>query len=77
MVVWDVLVDLGGCSQWNPLLREGQGTVAVGNRLTFMQFPVRGRPMKLQPVVLVADPGIELRWVAKTRACSEANMSSP
>ena len=34
MVVWNVLVNLGGYSEWNPLLREGEGTVAVGNRRT-------------------------------------------
>lgn len=63
--VWAVLTDLGSYPEWNPLLREADGEIAVGKRLTFRAFPAHGRPMTIRPRVLVAEPGAELRWMAR------------
>jgi hypothetical protein len=63
--VWAVLTDLARYPQWNPLIREASGQLAVGNRLTLKSVhPSNGRLMTVRPKVLVADPGRELRWVA-------------
>jgi hypothetical protein len=63
--VWTVLTDLGRYPQWNPLIREASGQLAVGSRLTLKSVhPSNGRLMTVRPKVLVADPGRELRWVA-------------
>jgi len=51
--------------EWNPLLREAAGEIAVGKRLTFRTFPANGRPMTIRPRVLAAEPGAELRWMAR------------
>jgi hypothetical protein len=63
--VWAVLTDLSSYPEWNPLLREAAGEIAVGKRLTFRAFPANGRPMTIRPRVLVAEPGAELRWMAR------------
>ncbi|WP_424216497.1 SRPBCC family protein (plasmid) [Streptomyces sp. BI20] len=61
--VWEVLVDLDSYAEWNPFIREASGTVAVGERLRLRMFPENGRPTSFTPKVLVAEPGVELRWV--------------
>jgi hypothetical protein len=60
--VWDVLVDLPAYRDWNPFIVEASGTVAVGDTLSLrMALPGR-EPMTIEPRVLVADAGRELRW---------------
>ncbi|MER5885299.1 SRPBCC domain-containing protein [Streptomyces sp. NPDC001941] len=61
--VWEVLSDLSGYQDWNPFIREAQGTVAPGERLRLKLFPAAGRPIAMSPKVLVADAGRELRWI--------------
>jgi len=63
--VWKVLTDLAAYPDWNPFIREASGQVAVGQRLTLRLFPADGRPMTFRPRVLVADPGVELRWIGR------------
>ena len=60
-----MLTDLARYPQWNPLIREASGQLAVGSRLTLKSVhPSNGRLMTVRPKLLVADPGRELRWVA-------------
>lgn len=64
--VWEVLTDLAAYPDWNPFIREASGEVAVGQRLTLKLFPAAGgNPMTFRPRVLVADPGVELRWIGR------------
>jgi hypothetical protein len=64
--VWAVLTDLARYPQWNPLFREASGQIAVGSRLTLKSVnPAKGRLMTVRPKVLAAEPGRELRWVAR------------
>ncbi len=65
MDVWAVLTDLRRYPVWNPHIREGTGTIAVGNRLTLRMYPPQGRPVTLHPKVIVAEPGVELRLLGK------------
>jgi hypothetical protein len=63
MAVWGVLVDLPGYPQWNPLIREASGTIAVGQRITLRSVhPANGRMMTVKPKITVAEPAAELRW---------------
>jgi hypothetical protein len=60
--VWEVLVDLPAYRDWNPFIVEASGDVAVGEALSLrMALPDRS-PMTIEPRVLVAEPGRELRW---------------
>jgi hypothetical protein len=61
MDVWAILTDLSHYPQWTPHIREGTGTIAVGNRLTLRIYPPKGRPVTIRPTVIVAEPGVELR----------------
>ena len=65
MTIWTVLTDLGSYPEWNPLFRQASGEVAVGNRITLRSVhPTNGRMMTVKPKIVVAEPGVELRWSA-------------
>jgi hypothetical protein len=64
MDVWAVLTDLRGYPEWNQIFREAAGEIAVGTRITLKSFPAKGRPMTVRPKIVVAEPGVELRWTA-------------
>ena len=65
MEVWTVLTELSRYPAWNPHIREGTGTVAVGNRLTLRMYPPKGSPVTIRPRVIAAKPGVELRLLAR------------
>src|SRR5260370_36826491 len=65
MDVWAVLTDLSRYPEWNPHIREGTGVIAVGNRLTLKMFPAKGGPVTIRPKVLAAEPGADLRLMAR------------
>jgi hypothetical protein len=65
MTIWTVLTDLGSYPEWNPLFREASGEIAVGNLITLRSVhPANGRMMTVKPKIVVAEPGVELRWSA-------------
>jgi hypothetical protein len=65
MAVWAVITDLGRYPEWNPLFREASGEIAVGQRITLRSVhPANGRMMTVKPKIVVAEPGVELRWTA-------------
>lgn len=65
MAVWAVLTDLGRYQEWNPLFREASGEVEIGQRVRLRSVqPANGRMMTVQPKIVAADPGAELRWVS-------------
>jgi Polyketide cyclase / dehydrase and lipid transport len=68
MDVWAVLTHLSRYSAWNPLSRQAAGQIAIGNWLTLKTFTAKGRPMTVRPKVLIAEPGLELRWTARLPA---------
>ena len=60
--VWDVLVDLASYPDWNPMVRKSSGEVRVGERLRLHYEPEGHRKWTFEPVLLVVEPGRELRW---------------
>jgi hypothetical protein len=65
MTVWAIITDLGRYTEWNPLFREASGEIAVGKTITLRSVhPANGRMMTVKPKIVVAEPGVELRWSA-------------
>jgi hypothetical protein len=65
MAVWAILSDLSRYPEWNPLFREASGEITVGNRITLRSaHPATGRMVTVQPRIIAAEPGVELRWAA-------------
>jgi hypothetical protein len=65
MAVWAILTDLSRYAEWNPLFREAEGQIAVGARIRLRsKHPANGRMMTVKPKIVVAEPGVELRWAS-------------
>ena len=62
---WAVLADLGAYGEWNPFVTEIRGELRRGERLRVRLSPVGERGITLRPIVLVAEPGRELRWIGR------------
>lgn len=63
--VWAVLADLDSYCEWNPFIQSASGQVAEGATLTLRMVPSQGRAMTFRPRVLVAEPGVMLRWIGR------------
>jgi hypothetical protein len=63
--VWAVLADLDSYREWNPFIQSASGQLAEGATLTLRLVPAEGRPMTFRPRVLVAKPGVMLRWIGR------------
>lgn len=61
-LVWALLSDPAEHQAWNPTLRRIEGRFAAGERLRLTMATPTGGAITVQPEVLVADPGRELRW---------------
>lgn len=62
---WQVIADLPGHSDWSPHTVKLSGTPEVGETL-LNRMRSSGTEFTFRPVVLVADPGRELRWRGTT-----------
>lgn len=63
--VWAVLADLDSYGEWNPFIQSASGQLAEGATLTLRLVPSHGRAMTFRPRVLVAEPGVMLRWIGR------------
>jgi hypothetical protein len=63
--VWEILADFPAYALWNPFIVAIAGEPRRGARLTATLRPPAGRGMTFRPVVLVADPHRELRWLGR------------
>ena len=61
--VWSILTDFSAYSAWNPFITAAEGEARPGARLRITIAPPGRRPMTFRPVVLVAVPEQELRWL--------------
>lgn len=64
--VWAVLTDFPQYPFWNPFIQRISGAVAEGGRLDLhIAASPQAKPLRFQPTVLVARPGLELRWLGR------------
>lgn len=63
--VWAALTDFASYPQWNPFIRSAVGVPRQGARLQIVVQPSGGKSMRFSPVVLVAEPVRELRWLGR------------
>lgn len=63
--VWAILLDFPQHPRWNPFVRQIEGQAKVGERLTVTVKPANGNGMTFRPVVRVAEPRRELRWLGR------------
>lgn len=60
-----MLIDFIAYPQWNPFVRSVVGVPQQGSRLQIAIQPSGGKVMRFSPVVLVAEPDRELRWLGR------------
>ena len=63
--VWAILTDFSSCPKWNPFIRFIRGVPEKGERLEVRIQPSGAKGMTFRPCVLVADAGLELRWLGR------------
>ena len=64
-VVWDVLADLEGWADWNPLNPRAAGRLSIGAPLE-LELQVPGEPATVQKVSVIDwVPNAQLVWAAK------------
>jgi len=61
--VWDVLTDLPAYAQWNPFIKAIHGEPRTGAKLEVRMEPEGERAMTFRPMVLMAEPGREFKWL--------------
>jgi hypothetical protein len=62
--VWAVLTDRAAYPRWNPFIVSSSGRLEVGTTLTNRMHDATG-DTTFTPVVLVVEPGRELRWIGR------------
>src|SRR4030088_1364331 len=65
MRVWSVLTAFSAYPAWNPFIIAAEGEPRSGAKLRITIGPPGRRPVTFRPVVLVALPGRELRWLGR------------
>jgi hypothetical protein len=63
--IWSILIDFPAHPGWDPFVRSIEGIAEKGERLKVSIQPVGGKAMTFSPIVLVANPGQELRWLGR------------
>jgi hypothetical protein len=64
-VVWDVLIDLGRYTDWNPFIVAASGRPELGERLTNRIHPPGGRKMTFRPTVTELEHGQIFEWLGR------------
>ncbi|MFL6344764.1 MAG: SRPBCC family protein [Nitrososphaeraceae archaeon] len=63
---WQVLIDFNNYSQWNPFIRQINGTPKVGTKLEIHLHTASGKRRIYRPTVTKLEPYHELRWFGKS-----------
>ena len=64
--IWNVLIDFNNYSQWNPFIRQIEGTPTVGTKLKIFITTIKGKSRSYHPKVTKVEPYHELRWFGKS-----------
>ena len=65
VAVGEVLTDLSAHREWNPESPEASGEIIVGQRVTLKMVRPGRRSFTIHPIVLLAEPGVELRLLGR------------
>ncbi|MDA7946287.1 MAG: SRPBCC domain-containing protein [Hyphomicrobiaceae bacterium] len=60
-VVWEVISDLDGWADWNPVMKVAGG-LAPGNSIRVTIAAPGGKPASFEPEIVDVDDGREFRW---------------
>jgi hypothetical protein len=60
--VWGVLTDFAAYPEWNPHIRQVDGEVEGGARISIHTRPPGGRMIVMRPTVVTWAPPNEIRW---------------
>jgi hypothetical protein len=63
---WEILIDFNSYPQWNPFIRQIDGTPIVGTILKIHLHTSSGKNRTYQPTVTKVEPPHELRWHGKS-----------
>ncbi|HVU04282.1 MAG TPA: SRPBCC domain-containing protein [Polyangiaceae bacterium] len=63
--VWDVLADLRGWDEWNPVITRMRATLSPRTPVSFV-IAAGGREMKIRAEMIKVEFGRELRWRGPT-----------
>ena len=63
---WEILTDFKNFPQWNPFIRQIDGTPIVGTKLKIYLHTSGGKNRTYQPTVTKAESNHELRWYGKS-----------
>ncbi len=59
--VWEVISDLDGWAEWNPVMKVAGG-LAPGNSIRVTVAAPGGKPVSFEPEIVDVDEGREFRW---------------
>jgi hypothetical protein len=63
---WEVLTDFDSFPQWNPFIRQINGSAEIGTKLKIQLQTSGGKSRTYRPTVTKVDPNHELRWFGKS-----------
>lgn len=64
--VWDILTDFQNFKQWNPFIRQIEGTSSLGTKVKIHIHTSSGKSRTYQPKITKMEPAKELRWFGKS-----------
>lgn len=64
--IWQILTDFSNYHEWNPFIRDIEGTPKVGSKLTIHLRTSKGKNRTYNPRVTKMDPHKEIRWYGKS-----------
>jgi len=62
-LVWSVLTDTASYPSWNPFIKNMDGFLAKGYKLSVSIQAPGNKPMTFKPTLLTVDKNSELRWL--------------
>ena len=61
-IVWEILSDIPGWADWNPIYPQAQGEIRIGNRWTVELALPGEKPRTINPVILDWAPYDHIHW---------------